>query len=98
MLEFDTTKKANLQCSIIFIHSLTGDRERTWKAESASTPWPQTLLPSKVPKARIFTFGYDAYVTDWRDIVSKNRIKNHAMNLLTAIATYREDDGTVSLP
>ena len=28
--------------------------------------------------------------------MSKNRIGNHAMNLLTAIATYREDDDTVS--
>jgi len=28
--------------------------------------------------------------------VSKNRIGNHAMNLLAAIATYREDDDTVS--
>jgi hypothetical protein len=31
-------------------------------------------------------------------MVSKNRIGNHSMNLLAAVATYREDDGTVSLP
>jgi hypothetical protein len=30
-------------------------------------------------------------------MVSKNRIGNHSMNLLTAVATYREDDDTVSL-
>jgi hypothetical protein len=30
-------------------------------------------------------------------MVSKNRIGNHAMNLLAAVATYREDDDTVSL-
>ena len=30
-------------------------------------------------------------------MVSKNRIANHAMNLLTSIATYREDDDTVSI-
>jgi hypothetical protein len=30
-------------------------------------------------------------------MVSKNRIGNHAMNLLAAVATYREDDNTVSL-
>jgi hypothetical protein len=29
-------------------------------------------------------------------MVSKNRIGNHSMNLLTAIANYREDDKTVS--
>jgi len=30
-------------------------------------------------------------------MVSKNRIGNHSMNLLTAVATYRENDDTVSL-
>jgi hypothetical protein len=30
-------------------------------------------------------------------MVSKNRIGNHSMNLLAAIATHREDDDTVSL-
>ena len=77
------------------MHGLTGDREKTWKTKNAITSWPQTLLPSKVPDARILTFGYDAYVTDWRGMVSKNRIGNHAMNLLAAVATYREDDDTV---
>jgi protein SERAC1 len=55
------------------------------------------LLPSKVPNARILTFGYNAYVMDWRGMVSKNRIGNHSMNLLATVATYREDDDTVSL-
>ncbi|KAF2477247.1 uncharacterized protein BDR25DRAFT_208408 [Lindgomyces ingoldianus] len=77
---------------IIFVHGLTGDREKTWKTKSATDPWPKVLLPSKVPKARILTFGYDAYVTDWRGMVSKNRIGDHAMNLLAAVATYRVDD------
>ncbi len=30
-------------------------------------------------------------------MVSKNRIGNHAMNLLTSVATYREEDDTVSI-
>ena len=30
-------------------------------------------------------------------MVSKNRIGNHSMNLLTAVATYRENNNTVSL-
>ena len=36
-------------------------------------------------------------MADWRGIVSKNRIGNHSWNLLTALATYREDDDTVRL-
>lgn len=82
----------------VFIHGLTGDREKTWKTKSAAAPWPQILLPARVPNARILTFGYDAYVTDWRGMVSKNRIGDHSMNLLTAIATHREDDGTNDRP
>jgi hypothetical protein len=84
------------QRSIVFVHGLTGDREETWKADGAAEPWPANLLPSKVANARILTFGYDAHVADWRGMVSKNRIGNHSMNLLTAIATHREDDNTVS--
>ncbi|KAK3201190.1 hypothetical protein GRF29_185g80032 [Pseudopithomyces chartarum] len=88
----------NIIVDIIFIHGLTGDREKTWKAKDAAKPWPKALLPSKVPNARILTFGYDAYVADWRGMVSKNRIGNHAMNLLTIVATYREDDDTNDRP
>ena len=83
------------QPSIVFVHGLTGDREKTWTAKNATAPWPKTLLPSKIPNARVLTFGYDAYVTDWQGMVSKNRIGNHSWNLLTALATYREDDNTV---
>ncbi len=36
-------------------------------------------------------------MADWQGVVSKNRIGNHSMNLLTVVATYREDDDTVSL-
>lgn len=86
-----------LHLSIIFVHGLAGDREETWKMPGASASWPETLLPSKVTNARVLTFGYDASVADWRGMVSKNRIGNHSMNLLAAIATHREDDDTVSL-
>ncbi|KAJ5485842.1 hypothetical protein N7530_000142 [Penicillium desertorum] len=80
---------------IVFIHGLTGDREKTWTAENASEPWPKAFLPSQLPTARVLTFGYDAYVTDWRGVVSQNRIGNHAWNLLTSLASYRVKDETV---
>lgn len=79
------------------MHGLTGDREKTWTVKGAASPWPRTLLPTKIANARILTFGYDAYVASWQGVVSKNRVGNHAMNLLTALATHREDDDTVSL-
>jgi hypothetical protein len=83
--------------SIIFIHGLTGDREKTWTVKNAAASWPQSLLPSKIPNARVLTFGYDAYVVDWQGVVSENKIGNHAMNLLSSVAGYREEDDTVCL-
>jgi hypothetical protein len=64
--------------------------------KGSSSSWPATLLPTKISNTRVLTFGYDAYVADWRGMVSKTRIGNHSTNLLSAIATHREDDGTVS--
>jgi pimeloyl-ACP methyl ester carboxylesterase len=83
---------------IVFVHGLTGDRENTWTARDASEPWPKALLPSELPTARVLTFGYNAYVADWRGVVSQSRIGNHAWNLLTSLATYREKDETNERP
>ncbi|KAG8358018.1 hypothetical protein FVEN_g3950 [Fusarium venenatum] len=83
---------------IIFVHGLTGHREKTWRAKTADKPWHETLLPTKVPNARILTFGYDAYVTNWKSVMSQSTIGNHSMNLLTAVATFRENDDTNNRP
>ncbi|KAK7990392.1 hypothetical protein PG990_014672 [Apiospora arundinis] len=50
--------------SVVFVHGLTGDHEKTWTAHDESEPWPQTLLPSRLPTARILIFGYDASVVE----------------------------------
>ncbi|MCJ1421269.1 hypothetical protein MMC32_007631 [Xylographa parallela] len=82
------------QVDIIFVHGLTGDRERTWTAKGAKHPWPQTLLPQTLPKARILTFGYDASFADWKSAVSKNSVYNHAEGLLSNVANFRSGDNT----
>jgi len=83
---------------IIFLHGLTGDREKTWTHQGNETSWPQTLLPTKIPQARILTFGYDAYITHFQDIVSKNRIGDHAKTFLKELANKRHLDGTNERP
>ncbi|KAJ6009543.1 hypothetical protein N7522_004559 [Penicillium canescens] len=84
---------------IVFIHGLTEDRESTWRAAAnSSDPWPKTLLSPIIPNARILTFGYDAYVTDWKTMLSQNRLGCHSWNLLTRLATHREADNTNDRP
>ena len=53
---------ADATVDICFVHGLTGDRTRTWTAAGQTQPWPQTLLPSRLGRVRILTYGYDAYV------------------------------------
>ncbi|KAH7176205.1 Alpha/Beta hydrolase protein [Dactylonectria macrodidyma] len=88
----------NSVVDIIFVHGLMGGREKTWTARDASSSWPQTLLPSAIPNARILTFGYDAYVANWRGVVAQGRIANHAWNLLAAVADFRDRDSTNTRP
>ncbi|KAI1433920.1 hypothetical protein GGR50DRAFT_704951 [Xylaria sp. CBS 124048] len=83
---------------IVFIHGLTGHREKTWTAEGADSPWPQTLLPFELPTSRVLTYGYDAGVVDWKSVVSESRVRNHAWNLLQALALYRDRDDTNHRP
>ncbi|KAL8349695.1 hypothetical protein RB598_005185 [Gaeumannomyces tritici] len=75
---------------ICFVHGLTGDRESTWTAEGHDEPWPKTLLPPPL-KARILTYGYDAYVIR-KSVASSNRLIDHATNLLHDLAGERAGD------
>jgi hypothetical protein len=84
------------QFSIVFIHSITEGREKTWTAKNASSPWPQTLLPTKIPDARILAFGYDPRVLVWFDTIQGHWIRDHASTLLVELSRYRERDDTVS--
>ncbi|KAI1346718.1 hypothetical protein F5Y01DRAFT_297164 [Xylaria sp. FL0043] len=77
---------------IVFIHGLMGDRERTWTAHGSDKPWPQSLLPSKIKNARILTYGYDANTVKLTEVVSSNRIGDHASTFLAALATARDTD------
>jgi protein SERAC1 len=82
---------------ICFVHGLTGNRDSTWTAYGQSTPWPKTLLPPKLTRARILTYGYDAYIVR-KSVASSNRLIDHATNLLHDLTTDRASCNASSRP
>ncbi|CAH0004006.1 unnamed protein product [Clonostachys byssicola] len=86
----------NAEFDIIFIHGLMGNRNKTWQATGSNglklEPWPKALLPAKLPESRIFTFGYDAKVTDTKEFmgkVSEKTLRDHAAELIYSICHQR---------
>lgn len=65
-----------------------------------NTLWPRDLLPKKIPRARILTFGYDADVYHfWSKPASENTIKDHGNNLTASLVGLRlENDKTATRP
>jgi hypothetical protein len=88
----------NCVASIVFVHGLKGDCQKTWTDKSSGNPWPKTLLPLEIETARVLTYSYDSTVTGKEDGPSQNRISNHAYNLVTALASLRQSDNTVNIP
>ncbi|KAI0401115.1 Alpha/Beta hydrolase protein [Xylaria palmicola] len=83
----------NATVDLVFVHGITGHRDRTWSADQNSEPWPKLMVPNRIPEARILTFGYDASVIGfWRGI-SGNAIGDHSNNLLSALSSLRSEAG-----
>ncbi|ORY14566.1 hypothetical protein BCR34DRAFT_228447 [Clohesyomyces aquaticus] len=82
---------------IYFVHGLTGDRGETWTARGQAEPWPKILLPPVLGKARILTYGYDAYVMR-KSVASTERLIDHATNLINDLATDRASSDAVLRP
>ncbi|EFW99917.1 ankyrin repeat-containing protein [Grosmannia clavigera kw1407] len=88
---------SDARVDVCFIHGLSGDREKTWTAAGESQPWSQTLLPSRLPGARILTYGYDAYVVRVTS-AANNSLTNHATNLLKDLTDDRAASRASSRP
>lgn len=82
---------------VCFIHGLTGNRESTWTAHGQSMPWPKTLLPGRLPGARILAYGYDAYIVR-KSVAGSNRLIDHAKNLLNDLTADRTRCSASSRP
>ncbi|OBS25749.1 hypothetical protein FPOA_06284 [Fusarium poae] len=83
---------------VVFVHGLKGDCLKTWTGKNSNEPWPKVLLPVELGTARILTYSYDAIVVSKDNVPSLNRISNHASNLVAALASLRQGDGTNKRP
>lgn len=75
--------------SIVFLHGLTGGRDRTWSATDAGDPWPLLLLSEDLPNARLITYGYDADVVHWTRAAGQATIREHSKNLVQDLGNIR---------
>ncbi|PKK46375.1 hypothetical protein CI102_11067 [Trichoderma harzianum] len=85
------TSVENAKVGVIFLHGLTGHREKTWTAEGEADPWPKSLLPKDLPTARIITYGYDADILHLTRVAGQNTVREHAKTLINDLSALRTD-------
>ena len=82
--------------SIVAVHGLNGDRIKTWTSQEQGICWLKhpKLLPKYLKRARILTWGYNAYATS---LMGKNtsseRILQHASTLVAQLDAERGVSG-----
>ncbi|KFZ07221.1 hypothetical protein V501_06676 [Pseudogymnoascus sp. VKM F-4519 (FW-2642)] len=81
----------NARVDLIFLHGLTGHREKTWTATGEDEPWPKSLLSKDLPSARIISYGYDADVANLTRVAGQNTVREHARNLINDLTALRRD-------
>ena len=76
---------------IVAIHGLMGNPYTTWTKgkDPNGTPWISQFLPSQVPHARIFSYGYDSNIVRSSSVAG---IPEFAMNLLAWLKLKRSTD------
>lgn len=94
---FETSRDLTKIRSIVFIHGLTGNSYNTSLNEGPPPVYcPKDLLSTDLVNASIVTFGYDADIVNFWGPASRNRIVDHAGNLLGCLVRLRERINTVN--
>ncbi|KAL8751221.1 MAG: hypothetical protein Q9184_006133 [Pyrenodesmia sp. 2 TL-2023] len=76
---------------VVFVHGLNGDPHNTWTSETSNIFWPAQILPPILEdeNARVLVYGYDADVTSFTGGTSKDKIHNHAEQLVQVLQGNR---------
>ncbi|KAF2454898.1 hypothetical protein BDY21DRAFT_325395 [Lineolata rhizophorae] len=77
---------------IVAIHGLGGDLRNTWRHKNG-TLWLQDLLPSAMPGARIYTYGYPSKIFLNRSVAG---VRDFAIHLLNALRSESRSDANLS--
>lgn len=84
-----------MAANVVLIHGLFGHPWKTWADESVKDDekpfWRKTLLPSAIPNACIYAFGYDADVTKVMSAAGLNTVLQHGTNLLNNLADLLDE-------
>ncbi|KAE8440915.1 hypothetical protein EG329_006312 [Mollisiaceae sp. DMI_Dod_QoI] len=75
---------------IVLVHGLNGHPYKTWTVVNSGVFWPRDLLPRGLPNCRVFTYGYQASLTEF--LVSPNIIISSSRGLLETLAQQRGHD------
>ncbi|KAI9725055.1 MAG: hypothetical protein M1812_000331 [Candelaria pacifica] len=88
------------EVDVVLVHGLNGDPHDTWTSKKPDVFWPEQLLPQNVKKeqARVLVYGYDADVTSFMGGTSKDKIHNHAENLVAKLYANRSTEDATERP
>ncbi|KFZ13482.1 hypothetical protein V501_03683 [Pseudogymnoascus sp. VKM F-4519 (FW-2642)] len=73
---------------IVALHGLNGHREKTWTAAN-DVLWLRDLLPTDLPNARIFSWGYNADVFGGTHGIDQQHIYDHGRTLISDLCLKR---------
>lgn len=75
--------------SIFAVTGLAGHAFGSWKSRKSGKMWLRDLMPSDLPTARVFTYGYDTKLAGSK---SNARISDYAKQFLHTVADARRCD------
>ncbi|KAH8585732.1 hypothetical protein B0O99DRAFT_530120, partial [Bisporella sp. PMI_857] len=82
--------------SIVAVHGLNGNRDKTWTANN-SVYWLRDLLPHNILRARILCCGYNAN-THAGSNVSCQYLYDHTRTLISDLCRKRKSSDSIKRP
>jgi hypothetical protein len=92
---YDPAVLSKSTVDIVFVHGLTGNAYSTWLHKESEMHWPSQILHNEISDARIMVWGYDANVTSFWGHAARNRLGEHAKNLMGDLVHRREETESV---